>query len=165
MYCSPTWCYVLSFRVKHFFHISFSNTRDTCYYLKRREKRHPYKATGETVVLYNLIFTFFYRSQTKTRVFELNGSKCSPNLFYSWRFVNVIWICYFVPKYFKFARFSKYLVSISVLQFCSGFWWLVLRGRPFRLSFNLEWDRDIELSRHIQMLVPRPLAAMYIISL
>jgi hypothetical protein len=57
----------------------FSNALSLCFYLNVRDQvSHPYKTTGNTIVLYILILTFWDREKTEGS--GLNNSKHYPSL-------------------------------------------------------------------------------------
>jgi hypothetical protein len=62
----------------------FSKTLSLCSLPKVRDQvSHPYSTTSKITVLYILIFRFFDMRREENR-FELNNSKHSPTLIYSW---------------------------------------------------------------------------------
>jgi hypothetical protein len=83
----------------------------------------PYKTTGKITVLYILIFTFLGSRREDRRLWTewwqaLPG--CNHILLSWW---TKFWFVTLIPKYLNFATFSKAVLALCMLWFCTAFCW------------------------------------------
>jgi hypothetical protein len=87
----------------------FSNTLSLCSSINFTDQfSHPYKTTGNIMLLLILFFTFIF-----LLVFNFL-------LISSW---IKLWFVTFIPKYLNCATFPKDMSPIFMSRFCSASWW------------------------------------------
>jgi len=100
----------------------FLNSIKMCSFLSVRDKRHPYKTTGNTIVLYILILTSLYRIN-KVKIFWYESTNLNLLLISSW--FQFLFVTLFL-RYLNFSTFSKDILTVIKVWSCTAPWWRVM---------------------------------------